>query len=301
MERLAATPPENYIKEIWCDLSEMFPQWGAVGTVRKGPKMPNIVAIGRMGLLGVGLGIGAAVGFTTATASADPALDPNLFSLPDGSAVFSDLPTSALADPPNIAINIDGISLLSLGTATAQSDFGDTAIAYGDNAHASATGGFFDFASASGAGSTAVAANGNFDLATDSAGFSAAGGTATAGDGSFDLAQASGLDGVATADEGSFDNAFSLTGNSGEAVAAFGNGDSATNIGDGSALAGGTSATLLGNFDIADNFGSLQQAMAGASDTASGSYDLAAILAQGTPDATATGGNFLVEILPSLF
>jgi hypothetical protein len=40
--------------------------------------------------------------------------------------------------------------------------------------------------------------------------------------------------------------------------------------------------------------------MAGSSDIAPGSFDLAAILAGGTPDATATGANFLVEILPSL-
>ena len=115
------------------------------------------------------------------------------------------------------------------------------------------------------------------------------------------MAQEGGLNGVATAGNGSFDSAYALTGASGTAIAEFGNGDSATNIGDGLASAGGTSESLLGNYDIAENFGSLMQAMAGSSDTASGSFDLAAILAGGTPDATATGGNFLVEILPSLF
>ena len=52
---------------------------------------------------------------------------------------------------------------------------------------------------------------------------------------------------------------------------------------------------------LAGNFGSLSEATAGSSDVASGSYDIAAILTGGTGDATATGGNFLVDILPSLF
>ena len=71
-------------------------------------------------------------------------------------------------------------------------------------------------------------------------------------------------------------------------------------IADGTSIAGGTSDSLLGNYDIAENLGSLSQATAGASDTAAGSFDVAAILAQGTGDATATGMNFLVCILPGL-
>ena len=51
---------------------------------------------------------------------------------------------------------------------------------------------------------------------------------------------------------------------------------------------------------LAGNFGSLSEATAGSSDIASGSYDIAAILAGGTGDATATGANFLVCILPGL-
>jgi hypothetical protein len=43
------------------------------------------------------------------------------------------------------------------------------------------------------------------------------------------------------------------------------------------------------------------QAMAGSSDTAAGSFDLAAILSGATHDAIATGENFLVTIVPSLF
>jgi len=199
----------------------------------------------------------------------------------------------------NIAISVDGFSLLQDGTATANSGSGDIAIAVGNDATATATDGFGNYASASGTDATATASGGNFDIATANSVFSTTGGTATAGDGSFDVAQEGGLNGVATADNGSFDSAFALTGASGSAVAQFGNGDFATDIGDGSTIAGGN-ASFMGNVDIADNFGSLMQAMAGSSDTAAGSFDLAAILAGGTPDAIATGGNFIVCILPGL-
>jgi hypothetical protein len=259
----------------------------------------NIIAIGRIGVLGVGLGIGAALASMPGIAAADPTPDPNIYGAVDAS-VLQD--ASPAADPStNIAISVDGVYLLHEGSASASSGSGDIAIAVGNDANAQATGGVGDFASAYGTDSTAFAGDGNFDLASANSVFSATGGIASAGDGNFDVAQEGGLDGVATAHNGSFDSAFALTGNSGTAVAEFGNGDSATNIGDGFASAGGTSDSLLGNADIADNFGSLMQAIAGSSDTASGSFDLAAILAGGTPDAIATGENFLVTILPSLF
>lgn len=90
-------------------------------------------------------------------------------------------------------------------------------------------------------------------------------------------------------------------GASGIALVQFGNGDVATTIGDGFTSAGGSSLSLLGNADFAENLGSLMSATAGSGDGVSGSFDIAAILAQGTGDANATGGNFLVDILPSLF
>ena len=260
--------------------------------------MSNIVAVGRISLLGLGLSVGAALASIPGIAAADPSPDPNVLGSIDVPALFA----APAADPGlNIAISIDGFTLLQDGTASATSGSGDFAIAVGDGASATATGGVGDFASASGADTTAFAGDGNFNIATASSVFSTSGGIATAGDGNFDVANEGGLAGVATAKNGSFDSAYALTGNGGTAVAEFGNGDSATNIGDGFASAGGTSDSLLGNVDIADNFGSLMQAIAGSSDVASGSYDLAAILAGGTPDATATGANFLVEILPSLF
>ena len=223
---------------------------------------------------------------------------PNIYGAIDASVLQDAFPA---ADPTlNIAISVDGVTLLQEGSASATSGSGDFAIAVGSESSATATGGIFDMASA-GTDSTATATDGNFDVASAGAGLSVTGGTATAGDGSFDVAQASGLNGVASAENGSFDNALALTGNSGTALAQFGNGDVATDIGDGSASASGTGDSLLGNLDFAGNFGSLSEATAGSSDIASGSYDIAAILAGGTGDATATGGNFLVDILPSLF
>jgi hypothetical protein len=217
----------------------------------EGQIMVNIVAISRIGILGVSLGIGAALASMPGIAAADPTPDPNIFGAIDPSLLQDAFPA---ADPTsNIAISVDGVSLLQEGTAMANSGSGDIAIAFGNDANATATGGFFDIASASGTDATATASGGNFDLATANSVFSTTGGTATAGNGDFDVAQEGGLNGVATADNGSFDSAFALTSASGSAVAQFGNGDFATDIGDGSASAGGTSDSLLGNLDIADN------------------------------------------------
>jgi hypothetical protein len=262
--------------------------------------MLNILAIGRIGIIGVGLSVGGALAAMPGVASADPTTDPNILSVIDPSALVQDV--FPAADPaPNIAISIDGLTLLQDGTASATSGTGDFAIAIGNDASATAIGGVGNMASAYGTDATATATDGNFNFASANSVFSTTGGTATAGGGNFDVAQEGGLNGVAEAENGSFDSAYALTGASGTAIAEFGNGDVATNIGDGFTQAGGTSDSLLGNADFAENLGSLMSAIAGSSDTASGSFDIAAILAQGTADANATGANFLVDILPSLF
>jgi hypothetical protein len=72
------------------------------------------------------------------------------------------LPAPAVPDV-NLAISIDGYSLVSEGTASADSGSGDIAIAYGDGAYASAEGGNGDFALAD--GSNALAQSGG--LSTD--------------------------------------------------------------------------------------------------------------------------------------
>lgn len=137
--------------------------------------MVNIIAIGRIGILGVGLGIGATLAAMPGIAAADPTPDPNIYGALDASVLQDALPAS---DPSlNIAINIDGIPLLHLGTATATSDSGDFAIAVGNDANASATGGFGDFASADGTDASATASGGDFDIASGNSVFSTTGGT----------------------------------------------------------------------------------------------------------------------------
>jgi hypothetical protein len=77
--------------------------------------MVNIIAIGRIGILGVGLGIGATLAAMPGIAAADPTPDPNIYGAVDASVLQDALPA---ADPSlNIAISIDGIPLLHLGTA----------------------------------------------------------------------------------------------------------------------------------------------------------------------------------------
>jgi hypothetical protein len=78
-------------------------------------------------------------------------------------ATLPTLPT----DFGNFAISISGIDLLSLGTASADSSFGNIAIAYGDYANANAMSGFFNYASAQGSHSIAIVGDtGSFNYAT---------------------------------------------------------------------------------------------------------------------------------------
>jgi hypothetical protein len=138
--------------------------------------MENIIAIGRIGILGVGLGIGAALASMPGIAAADPTPDPNIYGAIDASVLQDAFPA---ADPSlNIAISVDGVPLLQEGTASATSGSGDFAIAVGNDSSATATGGIFDMASA-GTDSTATATDGNFDVASAGSGLSATGGIAT--------------------------------------------------------------------------------------------------------------------------
>src|ERR1700758_4605984 len=126
--------------------------------------MVNIIAIGRIGILGVGLGIGATLAAMPGIAAADPTPDPNIYGAVDASVLQDALPA---ADPSlNVAISVDGIPLLHLGDASATSGSGDFAIAMGDGATATATDGVGNFASAYGTGSTATATDGTFNFAS---------------------------------------------------------------------------------------------------------------------------------------
>ncbi|OMC07848.1 hypothetical protein A5735_02355 [Mycolicibacter heraklionensis] len=83
-----------------------------------------------------------------------------------GTAAAVSLPTLP-DDFGNIAISISGIDLLTLGTATASSSFGNFAFAYGDLAYANAMSGFFNYASAQGDDSIAlVGGSGSFNYAS---------------------------------------------------------------------------------------------------------------------------------------
>jgi hypothetical protein len=120
--------------------------------------MVNARGVARLGTLAVGLGIGLAAAATPVVAVADSSTDwvNDLFG-------FAALPAPAVPDV-NLAISIDGYSLVSEGTASADSGSGDIAIAYGDGASASAEGGNGDFALAD--GSDALAASGGVSTDT---------------------------------------------------------------------------------------------------------------------------------------
>jgi hypothetical protein len=257
--------------------------------------------IARIGVLAVGLGIGAALA-STGTASAD-----------------------------DFQISIDGIDLFPTAgnTATAVSGPGDIAIAFGAGSDAVAEGGFGDFASADSVGATAVAGDevagatgNNFDVASATGNDS----IADAGNGfgalpdttgsSFDSASADGNDSEAVAGGNGSGDSASAVGQNVLSVAGFSqnaaapsNFDSASVLGNLStpttnlseALAGGIGPSGLGGSGdsafVVDPFGTVgSDAVAGVG----GNSDLAGVLGDGL-HATATGANFLVDILPSLF
>jgi hypothetical protein len=286
--------------------------------------MMDTRGIASLGVLVVGLGIGAAVASSPGIASADTSTDwlSDLF----GASAIPVIPTPDL----NLAISVDGYSLLQEGTATATSGTGDFAIASGDGAEASSLGGFGDVADASGTDAVAAAggASGDtFDTAVDIGDNANGSPDAPFVPGDYVLGAYAG-DGV-----GSSDTAIAF-GNNDFDVAGIGSNDSAFVLASDSFVnAGGdlTNASLTGNQDVATvldllpgsfaDYGSAAEA--GASDTAPGNSDLAAAIfspgdiadVQGVSDmysiaapfatdpvtgtAAATSG-FLTDLLPGL-
>jgi hypothetical protein len=169
----------------------------------------NTRGLAQFGMLVIGMGIGVAAPYA-AVASADTSSDPFGW--------LADLGLSAAAPQiivePNLAISFDGYSLLSDGTATANTASGDfgLAIAYGSDTHADAGGGFGDFAAVDGTDSTATTAG--FD------------GTVS---GTLDVAVAQGTGSYAEADTGYLDAAFASGGAEADAG---GNTGGAPGIGD---------------------------------------------------------------------
>ena len=257
--------------------------------------MKDARGIARLGVLAVGLGIGAAVASLPWIASADSSTDwlSDLF----GASAVPIFSTSDL----NLAISVDGYSLLQDGTATATSGTGDFAIASGDGADASAFGGFGDVAEASGTDAVAAAggASGDtFDTAVD-IGHNANGSPdAPFVPGDYVLGAYAG-DGV-----GSSDTAIAL-GNNDFDVAGIGSHDSASVLASDSFVnAGGdlTNASLTGNQDVATVLDLLPGsfAEAGASDTAPGNSDVAAAFFSPGEGTDVLGVNDTFSILSPL-
>lgn len=150
-----------------------------------------------LGMLAVGLGIGGALASTPGTAAADSSTDwlSSIDTLLSGGA-------APAADTTDLAISVDGVTLLQEGTAQAYSGTdGDIAIADGAGSYADATG-TDDYAYAEGTDDSAVSGGVGSNESTafvfgdDSSAF--AGGTA-ANPGAFDGAIIFGNDDTANA------------------------------------------------------------------------------------------------------
>jgi hypothetical protein len=248
--------------------------------------MRHAKAIRQLGTLVVGLGIGAAVAATPGIASADStAVDAAAF---DPSALIVD-PAPA-ASGLDLAISIDGIPLLQEGSATAYSGTGDFAIAYGDDATASAGAtsnpGSLDYAFADGTNAGAYAGVGN----DDSAIAIGSGSSASVGSGNGDIGFADGTGTSVTAggepNLGTVDTV-EVAGNDMYA-SAVGSDDNAAAV----AALDGVSAASTG--DVATVIGNSSDAYAGVGD-----YDFAGALSDALTSA-ATNGNFLFDLMPSL-
>jgi hypothetical protein len=155
-----------------------------------------------------------------------------------------------VADPiANVAISVDGHTLLQLGSATATSGTpGDLAIAFGMNSAASATAANHSIAIAMGTGSTASAGfNGNHDIAIAMG----AGSTASAGfNGNHDTATVMGAGSTASAGFNGNHDLATVNGNMLTAKATGGN--HLTDIVTPSGTAGGAVGMLVPNVAAAD-------------------------------------------------
>jgi hypothetical protein len=175
-------------------------------------------------------------------------------------------------DPNDIAISFDGTSLLKEGTAVADSgNAGEFNFAFADGANSSAyaTDGTGNVAEADGTGAYVLAGSGNSDTAIGI-------GNSTDAEAGTDFFGGS----------GSNDFAYALGDNS----SAFADGD---NVED-----------TVGNNDIAaviDPFGTVgSDAFSGGSSSANGDFDLAAAFGDDLNADHADGGNYLVDILPTV-
>jgi hypothetical protein len=190
----------------------------------------------------------------------------------------------------------------------------DLASANGTNSSADVGLGNYDLALANGTDSIATGGVGNDDVSAafsggnaDAGGFASTalasdGGNATSEGGFFDSAYGSGTNVTALAYGDS--SIASAIGTNAEANAVGGIGDLASVINTGSAfdeaVAGGTIGGPIGYHDLATIIGTGSTAIAGSDLTTAGNFDDAVVFGD-MLNAIATGKDFLIDILPSLF
>jgi hypothetical protein len=224
--------------------------------------------------------VGADLDFAVAegtSSSANIGLGADLdFALADGTGSAANVGLGASLDDAT-ALGAGSNAIVGAGSSL------NSAFADGTSSDAVAGAGNGDLATAIGTGSTAITVLGNGDLAT-----AGGGGTATAG-GFLANAFASGAGSTAVA-TGVSDSATAFGGNAD--AQASGIGDIASIFNTGSAL--DQASAISGDNLLAEIIGTGSTAMAGV-----GNWDLAAAFGD-MLDANATGGNFLLDILPSL-
>lgn len=237
--------------------------------------MTGLRKTSRLGLLAVGLGVGAGVASTPGIAAADAALDPFAFDLKD------------------IAISFNGTTLFQDGTASANTGMGDLAIAMGAGSQANAGAGLsfgqtlapgqFDVAVANGTASFASAGQGDFNSAF--------------ADGTSSVAAVGGYQGILS--NGDWASAIGPHADAEAGVFTVAGQNDGALVFDPFGTMGSTAETGDGNFDFASVFGDNSTALAGFP----GNFDLASVFGNdfAQPGADATGGNFLVDLLPPLF
>ena len=286
------------------------------GAAGKGRSMVNTRGLARLGILAVGLGIGAGWAHTP-VASADTSSDllSSIDSLLGGGGL------SALSDPLglNLAISIDGQSLVSDGSAVAHSGTGDIAIAFGADSTANAEGGTGDYALADGtnalanAGGTASDTGANNDSAIDIgnnpvgtvgapdgayAGNADLIGNTSGGTGTGDTAIDIGNNGVDTAaldggNTGAFAGAGGLIGASGD-----GNSDTAINFGNDNGFGDGPAA-VDGTSDFASQSGDSTGTNLGAF-AGFGNDDIASVLGANSSASAGEGNSDIAYVLDLL-
>jgi len=207
--------------------------------------------------------------------------------LNDGAASAASVTPATLPDDySNFAVSISGLNLISIGHASAESSFGNVAIAHGLYSDANAMSGFFNYATVDGDHSTAIVGDtGSFNYASavgDHSGAIAAwgsGNTATA-NGDYAYAQAGAGDGTAI-----YDSNFNTANAEGTHAIALAGWDSSSNH----------VANAVGdNVHVYDPTGSPAGFPA-----ESGLTELFNPLAADSP-AAADSGNWLTDLFPAL-